>query len=142
MLNSRSRSQLNNMFGHIGFYEVVSLVTKRERNSCNSSTRAIFDDASTYCWVRVPLSRPIKVGFVPILRGERPSSFLSSLDPFFLTGFTIPTFLDVSSLGYRKVIENGTFNFLYIYELWRLSFSKYSINALFLDSPVEVWESP
>ena len=76
-----------------------------------------------------------------VLRGKGPSSFLSSLSPVFLTGFTVPSFLYISSSSYGKVLQDETFNFLSNYELRSLSISEYPIVTLFLDSPVEVWEN-
>ena len=105
------------MFGHTGFNEVICLVTKRERNSHNSSTQTISNDASIDSLAEVPLGHPIKVGFVPVFVGKRPSGLLSSLDLVFLSSFTIPTFLDVFALGYSIVLQSETFNFLNTYEL-------------------------
>ena len=75
---------------------------------------------------------------MPVLKGEGPSSFLSSLILVFLTNFIVLTFLDISSLGYGNFLHNNSFNFLYNYELWSLCIFEYSIVALFPYSPAKV----
>ena len=90
----------------------------------------------------IPLSRPIKVGFVPVLRRKGPSYFLSSLSPIFLTCFTILAFLCVSYSSYGKVLQDETFSFLSYYELWSLSISEYPVVTLFPDSPTKMREDP
>ena len=77
-----------------------------------------------------------------ILRGEGPFGFLSSLFPIFLINSIVPSFLDVSSLSYGKVLRDESFNFLCNYELRSLSVSENYVLVLFPDSLVKVWESP
>ena len=121
---------------------MVGLVTNRGGDSSYAFSRVVSNDTTTSGRTRVPLSRPIEIGFMLIFGEERPRSLLSSFDPVIFPGFTIPSNLYVSIFSGRIVLYHETINFLYYYNLRSFSISEYPVVALLPDSPAKVWEDP
>lgn len=79
---------------------------------------------------------------MPILRGKGPSGFLSSIVPVFDPGFTIPSFLDFSSLCYGIILRGETINLFSSNILRGFSVSEDSVIAFFPYSLAKMWKNP
>ena len=119
---------------------MIGLVANRGGDSSNATSQAISYDTSTSSWTRIPLGRPIKIGFMSVLRGKRQNSLLSSFDLVFFPSFTIPSNLYVSFSGYGIVLYHEAFNFLSYYNLRSFSIYEYLVVALLSNFPTKVWE--
>ena len=142
MFDPRDQGQLNSESGRTGFSQMIGLKTNRGGDSRNASSQDVSNDSTASGWTRVPLSRPIEIGFMPIFRGEGPSSLLSSFGPVFFPGFNFPSVLYVSISGCGIVLCHEALNFLCYDNLRGFSVSENPVVALLPDSPAKVWENP
>ena len=142
MFDPRDQGQLNSESGRTGFSQMVGLKTNRGGDGSNASSQAVSNDSTASGWTRVPLSRPIEIGFMPVFRGEGPRSLLSSFDTVFFPGFDFPSVFYVSVSSYEIILYHETINFLCYDNLRGFSISEDPVVALLPDSPAKVWEDP
>ncbi len=121
---------------------MVGLVTNRGGDSSNAPSQVVSYDSTASDGTRVPLSRSIEIGFMPVFGGEGPSSLLSSFGPVFFPSLNFPSVLYVSISSCGIVLFHEAINFLCYNTLRSFSVSEYPVVVLLPDSPAKVWDNP